>query len=247
LALSQATFLRDCKLLVSVRSRDEALAAIQGGADWIDIKDPDNGPLGAASDSQIAEVVVAVGGQLPVSAALGELANLDHRGGWALPDLSGVGLVKVGLSRCGARHDWQNRLADLAHSLPRSVSLVAVHYADQMHADSPRLEQLLAAARGFESPALLVDTFGKRQGCLLDYYSPHGLAEAFSLARAQSMQCVVAGSLRLEHLSDIGIYQPDVVAVRGAVCNKSDRRSSVSVSLVQELRQALAKETARFC
>ena len=34
--------------LVSVRSPEEALAALEGGADLIDVKEPSRGPLGAA-------------------------------------------------------------------------------------------------------------------------------------------------------------------------------------------------------
>ena len=36
------------RLLVSVRNASEARAAINGGADVIDIKEPDHGPLGMA-------------------------------------------------------------------------------------------------------------------------------------------------------------------------------------------------------
>ena len=35
-------------LLVSVRSADEAIAALAGGADVIDVKEPNRGALGAA-------------------------------------------------------------------------------------------------------------------------------------------------------------------------------------------------------
>lgn len=236
-----------CKLLVSVRNRVEALAAVRGGADWIDVKDPDGGSLGAASSSQIAEVVAAVEGQLPVSAALGELADLRQLGGWNLPDLAGVSLVKIGLWGCDDQRDWPSRVVDLAQSLPTGVSLVAVHYADRVLAGSPALEQLLDVASEFGSPALLIDTYDKLQGCLFDYYSPHELRAAFSMARGYSMQCVAAGSLRLEQLSSLVVCQPDVVAVRGAACGDNDRRATISDKRVQQLRHAISKENSRFC
>ncbi len=43
-------------LLVSVRSADEALSALKGGAAVIDVKDPDRGPLGLASPEVWDEV-----------------------------------------------------------------------------------------------------------------------------------------------------------------------------------------------
>src|SRR5262249_26387315 len=63
-------------LLVRVRSGTEGEAARHGGADLIDVKEPRRGPLGRAEREVIADVVRCVAGQRPVSAALGELAEL---------------------------------------------------------------------------------------------------------------------------------------------------------------------------
>ena len=64
------------RLLVSVRDAAEAEAALAGGADLIDVKEPSRGPLGRADAGVIRYVVKAVGGRAPVSAALGELKEL---------------------------------------------------------------------------------------------------------------------------------------------------------------------------
>ncbi len=60
------------RLLVSVRDRSEAGAAVEGGADIVDVKEPDRGALGYAGEQTICEVLQAVSGSAPVSAALGE-------------------------------------------------------------------------------------------------------------------------------------------------------------------------------
>ena len=62
-------------LLVSVRSAAEALVAMAGGADLIDVKEPSRGSLGAVDPEVLSEICDAVGGRLPISAALGELAE----------------------------------------------------------------------------------------------------------------------------------------------------------------------------
>ena len=62
------------KLLVSVRDVSEAAAALAGGADWIDLKEPFTGPLGAVDVETAEGVVECVAGRCQVSAALGELA-----------------------------------------------------------------------------------------------------------------------------------------------------------------------------
>src|SRR5205823_6162635 len=57
------------RLLVSVRGSVEARAAVAGGADVIDAKDPARGPLGAVRRDRLAAIRLAVGAARPVSAA----------------------------------------------------------------------------------------------------------------------------------------------------------------------------------
>ncbi len=58
-------------LLVSVKSADEATAAVKAGATLIDVKDPTRGSLGMAPADVVEAVLEAVGQKVPVSAALG--------------------------------------------------------------------------------------------------------------------------------------------------------------------------------
>ena len=60
------------RLLVSVRNATEALAAVQGGADLVDVKDPNAGSLGAAPIKDFHKIHTAVSGERPVTAALGD-------------------------------------------------------------------------------------------------------------------------------------------------------------------------------
>src|SRR4051794_5358072 len=89
------------QLLVSVRSAEEAEAALAGGAGLIDVKEPARGSLGAADPTVIAEVLHAVGGRAPVSAALGELLDAPME----LPR-SELSFVKWGLSGAQGK-DWR--------------------------------------------------------------------------------------------------------------------------------------------
>src|SRR5205807_1071510 len=75
------------RLLVSVRSPDEALAAIKGGADIIDVKEPAHGPLGRADAAVWRAVREAVPPSIPVSVALGEWDEWRH-GDLKVPNLA---------------------------------------------------------------------------------------------------------------------------------------------------------------
>src|SRR6185295_18653474 len=89
-------------LLVSVRNAAEALTALAGGADVIDVKEPTRGSLGPAGADAIASVVRAVDARSLVSAAYGELIDvIDSSNGHEKMQLpTGVSLFKIGLAGC---------------------------------------------------------------------------------------------------------------------------------------------------
>src|SRR5438874_2672167 len=87
------------RLLVSVANAAEASAALLGGADIIDAKDPHNGALGAVSGAVLREIRVACAGARPLTAALGD-ATTEAEVEQAARDFctAGAALVKVGFA-----------------------------------------------------------------------------------------------------------------------------------------------------
>src|SRR5260370_177246 len=65
------------RLLVSVAGPDDARAALAGGADVIDAKDPGRGALGPVSADALAAIRRTVGPARPLSAALGDARAVD--------------------------------------------------------------------------------------------------------------------------------------------------------------------------
>jgi (5-formylfuran-3-yl)methyl phosphate synthase len=63
------------RLLVSVRSASEVGAALAGGADIIDAKEPRHGSLGAVSRRTLASITAVVPPECPLSIALGDLTT----------------------------------------------------------------------------------------------------------------------------------------------------------------------------
>src|SRR5690349_2021023 len=63
------------RLLVSVRSAQEVEAAVEGGAEIIDAKEPMRGSLGAVDAAELARIADAVPDGMPFSMALGDLAT----------------------------------------------------------------------------------------------------------------------------------------------------------------------------
>lgn len=222
-------------LLVSVRSAAEAIAALEGGADVIDIKEPRAGSLGAAPLDAMAEVLQAVGGRVPVSAALGELAD---RPAAEVPP--GLAWVKVGLARAVELADWPTRWRDVFAGLPPETQPVAVCYADWRSAAAPPPSEIVHQGRRAGCRTLLIDTWDKRRGDLFQWMTFRELQLLIELARQQRWLVVLAGSLRLESLSPALQLDPDLLAVRGAAA-EPDRNGMIRAervaALVRTIRQ----------
>ena len=237
------------ELLVSVRSAAEALAALAGGADVIDTKEPNHGSLGPADDETISDVVRAVAGRAPVSAALGELVDLlgSQNGDLARTLVEGVSLFKMGLARCGSignwQTHWQRALDTLSSTSPnRNAQAVAVVYADWHAARSPSPHDVLTAAIQCRCPALLVDTWDKSSGTLFDHWPVDDLQGFITEVRSHKISVVLAGSLVGQDIAAAARLAPDLVAVRTAAC-EGGRTGTVSEKRVRELKNAIATST----
>ncbi|MCI0459162.1 MAG: (5-formylfuran-3-yl)methyl phosphate synthase [Gemmataceae bacterium] len=229
------------KLLVSVRSVEEAEAALEGGAHVIDVKEPLRGSLGRASDSTIEAVLARVAGRRPVSAALGELANEAE----AVPYPGrGLAFVKWGLFGMGER-DWREALAKAARHMEQvdlQCQMVTVAYADWQWAGAPGVEEVAAFARNRAGSVLLVDTFQKaprpqtgESPTLLDLLPLAQVVRLCGLCREARVGVALAGSLQARHIKELKAAQPDWLAVRGAVCEQGRREAAVSARKVREL------------
>jgi (5-formylfuran-3-yl)methyl phosphate synthase len=214
------------KLLVSVRSVDEALLAARGGADFIDLKEPRQGALGALPLATIRDCVAALRPfDLPISATIGDrsddIAAAVHR----LADC-GVDLVKVGIEADAASRGVLTMLAGCGR--PVVPVLIADRGLD------PALVEF-AAGLGFAG--LMVDTADKGAGSLFDRVPMPALQHFIDSARATSLLCGLAGALRLEDLPCLLALGPDFAGFRSAVC-RGDRSGALDPQRLCALRQA---------
>jgi uncharacterized protein (UPF0264 family) len=227
------------QLLVSVQNVGEAEAALAGGADWIDLKLPAAGPLGAVTAETARQVVKFVAGRRPVSAALGELVEWPFSLARGLLDVTGIEVVKLGLSGCADVPCWQDRwLAAEAEILAAGKSLVAVVYADWQQAWAPAPRAIMALAGQSACRYLLIDTFDKHAAGTLKYLGAAELSRILTAAHGQSLRTVVAGGIKCSDIFQLPKECLDIVAVRGGVCAQG-RDGPVDQQLVSEFRQAL--------
>lgn len=217
------------KLLVSVRSVEEALLVARGGVDFIDLKEPGKGALGGLPVSTVRAIVDALrrqGRGLPVSATIGDVPMSDMAGIAARVDAvgaCGVDYVKVGIERTPLA------LAVLDALARSGWPVVPVFIADQ------GLEQAHVAhacASGF--PGVMVDTADKRSGSLFDALPMDELRRFVDTVRNAGAMVGVAGALRLEHHALLRVLAPDFAGFRTALC-VGDRSSDLDPKRLQAL------------
>lgn len=227
------------RLLVSVQDLGEAEAALAGGADWIDLKRPAAGSLGAVNAETAQEVVQLVADRRPVSAALGELVDWPALSARGLLDVPEIEVVKLGLAGCAAMQDWQDRwLAAEAEIHAAGKTLAAVIYADWRQARAPAPHSIMALAGQSACRYLLIDTFDKRAAGTVQRLGTAQLSKILTAAHQQSLRTVVAGRIKCSDLAQLLQISPDIVAVRGGVCPQG-RNGPVDQQLVSEFRHVL--------
>lgn len=233
------------QLLVSVRSSQEAAAALQGGADIIDVKEPRRGSLGRSDSATIADVlrfVRAVSPETLVSAALGEVSDGADSSLLNTADGQCPDLLKCGLSQLvDRRESWPvvwNRFRSSVTMSP-GTSWVAASYADHERASAPDVVEVLEQGHQSGCPVLLLDTFEKDETSLFDWVSITDLIRLRKRTHDYGMKLAVAGRITSAMLPQVLTIGPDIVAVRGAACEQGNRTSIVTANRVRDLSAEL--------
>ena len=221
------------RLLISVRNAAEALLAAEGGADFIDLKEPGQGALGGLPLHTIREVVEALrarGIVLPVSATIGDLPMHERDNILARVEAvgaCGVDLVKVGIERSPGAGAVLHALAACGRPL------VPVFIADR-----GLDERALALALSLGFPGVMVDTADKRAGSLFDALPLPELQHFVAAAREAGAMVGVAGAMRRAHTAAIAALAPDFAGFRSAVC-RGERSDALDAQCLRELVAAM--------
>jgi uncharacterized protein (UPF0264 family) len=242
----------EMRLLISVRSEAEVAAALSGGADIIDAKEPNNGPLGAVTGSVLAGIMRRVPPEVELSVALGDVLGTPH----VVESISRLPLVQrrsatyLKLGFAGIRSTTRARrvlqaAVSAARQSPLRPQVIAVAYGDWDSVDSPPPGALAAAASSAGAAGLLVDTYSKDGRALLEQIAPGCLALLIQEIRTAGLSSAVAGGLALDDLPHLREVAPDIVGFRGAACD-GGRSGRVAEDRVRLLRRALLDPDSEF-
>ncbi len=225
------------RLLTSVRDLDEAREAAAAGADFIDLKEPHAGALGALPATRVLAIVRELREtypDIPISATIGDLQPGDdpaiayHA---ALIGQCGVDYVKAGVSPGPRARDTLTRM----RALP--WNMVPVLLCD----DGLDLA-LVEHACELRFSAVMADT-ARKTGSLLGSVPLAVLDGMVQIARRHAIMVGLAGALRLEHVPRLRALGPDFAGFRSALCN-GPRTGKLEGARVRALREQLAGASA---
>jgi hypothetical protein len=247
-------------LLASLADPGEAAAAVAGGADILDLKDPRRGPLGACEPAAVRALASwlaaragapAAGGAAlplpPISAALGDARDGGRSAPRSLPRLAaalagaGAAILKLGLAGApdpGGAAGLLLAVARAARAARPGTLIVAVSYGDAFRAGAPEPGALPAIAAAAGADGCLLDTFHKDGGTLVDRLAAEDLRGFVLACRAAGLCSALAGSLGPGQLPRIAAAAPQIVGARGALC-EGGRAGRLVADRVRRFRAAL--------
>lgn len=232
--------------LASVANLADAEAAVTGGADIVDAKNPSQGALGALPAAIVRKIAALCNGRTATSATVGDLPAdkaVLIPAALAMAE-TGIDIVKVGFFGEQAPFDC---IAALGHAFsayrgPTGTCVVGVLMADR---DLPIADIIQACARA-RFFGVMLDTADKGAGSLTHRKSRDDLAHFVDSARDAGLFAGLAGSLAAADVASLIHVQPDALGFRGALC-EGGRSGSVSEAHVKAMRQRIdaAREAAR--
>ena len=232
-------------LLVSVRDEEEAEAARQGGCDILDIKEPARGSLGMAAPQTIARIVALVrqrDRRMLLSAALGEV--IEWTPDRQIPVIpQSVGFLKLGPAGLPTLSQWRRRWPSTRQCFEeragRTLGWVAVAYADREAAKAPAVEAIVDQALEEGLPVVLIDTYTKAKGRLLDWLQQDQLARLAERIHAGGARLAAAGRLTRTMVDEVLACGVDILAIRSAACVGGLRTGRVCSAAVRQFRSTI--------
>jgi len=231
-----------CSLLISVFALSEVEAALAGGADIVDVKNPAEGSLGAPTPELVRAIRSRVASPVRLSAALGDAPNLPGTMALAAAGAAACGADYLKIGLLGASRPPQ--ALDLLIAVRRAAELnprtriMAVAYADAQRVGGLPPAELPRVAREAGVHGVMLDTAIKDGGSTWAALGEAGTAAFFATARSLGLATALAGGLGpadIEPARQIGV---DIVGFRGSAC-ENGRNGTVSAARVQALRAAL--------
>jgi uncharacterized protein (UPF0264 family) len=226
-------------LMVSVQNLEEALQALRGGADIVDVKNLQEALVGSAHPHVVRDVRNAIPMDRHASVTLGVVPNQVGTVAMAVytAGVLQATSVKVGFMKTEYDLAVETLLASREALEGFETKLIGSLFADNPlygGLDAHHMNQL---ANDGKCDGWLIDTLTKDGRNLFDFIREEELREMVFEGKEAGMSTALSGHLRLSDLDELARINPDIVGVRGAVCQKGDRSTGVYWEAVAEFKR----------
>lgn len=234
------------RLLVSVTSKREGLEAVEGGADIIDVKNPNEGSLGANFPRIIRQITEITPRNVQVSATIGDLPNLPGTASLAAlgAAVSGTNYVKAGLYGVKETEEasfLMKEVSRAAKDFNSNLKVIAAGYADFRRVGCLSPLKLPEIVRECEVDGVMIDVKIKGREKLFEFLTDNELSQFIEKSHKYGLTVALAGSLDEEDLSRVFSLGADIIGVRRAVCTERDRlKGEIQRDAVAQFTKAIS-------
>ena len=92
---------------------------------------------------------------------------------------------------------------------------------------------------------VMVDTAIKDGKTLFDVLTLNEINNFVNMAKEANLLVALAGSIKAHHTEELLNIQPDIIGVRGAVCEGPDRHSKISVEKTKSFIKLFRDDTVK--
>ena len=229
-------------LMVSVQDLYEAKQALKGGADIVDVKNLQEALVGSAHPNVVKQIRDEVPSAHHASVTLGVVP--DQIGTVSMAVYAAGTLdatsVKVGFMVSEYSVALETLLAAKEALTGTQTKLIGSLFADNLLYDGGIDPDLMVKlAKEGQCDGFLIDTLVKDGRNLFDFVPEERLKEMVLEGKELGMSTALSGHLKMSDLDELSRVNPDIVGVRGAVCQKGDRDSRVHWESVADFKKQL--------
>jgi len=219
------------QILISIKSSEELSAAIKGNADIIDLKNPEEGSLGAACPLFIKQIRKLARNRL-ISVAIGDMPNLPCTAALAARGAAmfNVDYIKVGLYGVSSYDEALHLLKSVVKATKEydpNIMVVGAGYADAINFGGVNPLKIPEITKNAGADIAMLDTINKNGKKLFDFLNLDDLQTFVKKTHEIGLLVALAGSLQKEDLSTIYELGTDITGFRGAVCSNNDRKNGL--------------------
>jgi len=232
------------KLLISVTNKDEAIEAVFGEADIIDVKNPAEGSLGAHFPRIIRSVREVVPREFEISAAIGDVPNLPGTVslaalGAAVCEVDYVKLGMYGPKNFDSALFLAKEVCRAVKETMPDVKVVIAGYADYQRAGCLNPLLIPEIVRRADADVAMIDTKIKDGKKIFSFLNDQQLLSFIDKVHDHGFMAAIAGSLGKEDVKRVYELGADVIGFRSAACVGDRVKGKVKRERVLEIKEQI--------